>query len=156
MGSLTITNTLKAISDDKSLALFNTVALGSGNASALITRLELTKKQYYSRMSELIKASLLIRQNGSYLLTSFGKVVYEAQVLIGRAVENYWKLNGIDSIKMLPIEERKRIIDTLIDNNSIKNIILGYNSRNTASAEKDNQELIFSAPSKTSSIKMHT
>lgn len=158
MGSLTITSILKAISNDKSLALFNTVALGSGNASALITRLELTKKQYYSRMSDLIKAGLLIRQNGSYLLTSFGKVVYEAHVLIGQAIENYWKLNGIDSIKMLPTAERERVIDTLIENNNIKNILLECNSHHTASAEKvknnDNQELIFSAPTRSSSMKM--
>ena len=86
MGSLSITNTLKAISNDKSLVLFNTIALASGNAGALITRLELTKKQYYSRMSELINAGLMIRQNGSYFLTSFGKVVYEAHVLIGQAI----------------------------------------------------------------------
>ena|SRR2546428_7656980 len=160
MGSLSITNTLKAISNDKSLVLFNTIALASGNAGALITRLELTKKQYYSRMSELINAGLMIRQNGSYFLTSFGKVVYEAHVLIGQAIENYWKLKAIDSIKMLSVEERRRIINSLIENNNIKNILLDCNSNNTASAENEktnnNQELIISAPSKGSSTKMDT
>jgi hypothetical protein len=152
MGSTSITNTLKAISDDKSLALFNTIALAPGNAASLISRLKLTKKQYYSRMSELINTDLIIRQNGSYFLTSFGKVVYEAHVLIGQAVENYWKLKVVDSVNMLSVEERKRIIDSLIENNNIKNILLYCKSNNTASAEnekiKNNQELIISAPSK--------
>jgi hypothetical protein len=145
--------------------LFNTIALVPGSASALITRLELTKKQYYSRMSELIKAGLMIRQNGSYFLTSFGKVVYEAHVLIGQAVENYWKLKAIDSIHILSCDRdlsteerkgRKRIVDTLIENNSIKNILLGRNSNNSTSTENEktnnNHELIFSVPAKSSSM----
>ena len=111
-------------------------------------------------MSELINAGLMIRQNGSYFLTSFGKVVYEAHVLIGQAIENYWKLKAIDSIKMLSVEERRRIINNLIENNNIKNILLDCNSSNTASAENEktsnNQELIISAPSKGSSTKMDT
>ena len=166
LGTLSICDTLKAISDDKSLALFNTVALSSGNTGVLITRLELTRKQYYSRMSELINAGLMIRQNGKYFLTSFGKVVYEAHVLIGKAIQIYWKLKAIDSIEMsstnhdLSTEERKRIIDKLIQSNSIKNILLDYNSNITASAEHEkinnNQELIISAPPKASSTKMYT
>jgi len=166
LGTLSICDTLKAISDDKSLALFNTVALSSGNTGVLITRLELTRKQYYSRMSELINAGLMIRQNGKYFLTSFGKVVYEAHVLIGKAIQIYWKLKAIDSIEMsstnhdLSAEECKRIIETLIESNNIKNILLDYNSNITASAEHEkinnNQELIISAPPKASSTKMYT
>jgi hypothetical protein len=166
LGPLSICDTFKAISDDKSLALFNTVALSSENTGVLITRLELTRKQYYSRMSELINAGLMIRQNGKYFLTSFGKVVYEAHVLIGKAIQIYWKLKAIDSIEMsstnhdLSAEERKRIIDKLIESNNIKNILLDYNSNITASAEHEkinnNQELIISAPPKASSTKMYT
>jgi len=54
-------------------------------------------------------------------------------MLIGQAVENYWKLKAIDSIETsLPIheqsaEERKRIIGTPIASNNIKNILLNYN-----------------------------
>ncbi|MDQ6864334.1 MAG: hypothetical protein M3044_10970 [Thermoproteota archaeon] len=163
MASLSITDTFKAISDDKSLALFNTVALSSGNTGLLITRLELTRKQYYSRMSDLINAGLMIRQNGKYFLTSFGKVVYEAHVLIGKAIQIYWKLKAIDSIEMsstnhdLSAEERKRIIDKLIESNNIKNILLDYNSNIITSAEPEkinnNQELTISAPPKAQSTK---
>jgi hypothetical protein len=32
-------------------------------------------------------------------MTSFGKVVYESQKLIGQVIENYWKLKTIDSVE---------------------------------------------------------
>src|SRR6266516_3828493 len=97
-----VSETLTAISDDKSLVLFNTIALSSGNTDILISKLGLTRKQYYSRMYALTNAGLITRSNGKYSLTSFGKIVYEAQILIGKAKQNYWKLKAIDSIGCLP------------------------------------------------------
>ena len=99
---MSVSDTLNAISDDKSLVLFNTVALEAGNSDILKARLELTRKQYYSRMSDLIDTGLIIRKNGKYFLTSFGKVVYEAQMIIGKGIQNYWKLKAIDSIESSP------------------------------------------------------
>jgi len=90
---------LRVISDHKSLVLLSTIALSLGDTSVLLNRLEITKKQYYSRMSALVKAGLIMRKNGDYFLTSFGKVVYEAQSLIENARQNYWKLKAIDSIE---------------------------------------------------------
>ena len=70
MASLSVTDTLKAISDDKSLVLFNTIALASGDSTILIRRLNLTRKQYYSRIFDLINAGLVRRINGKYFVTS--------------------------------------------------------------------------------------
>jgi predicted transcriptional regulator len=125
---VSVCDTLSAISNDKSLVLFNTIALASGNTDILISRLRLTRKQYYSRMSELINAGLVIRRSGKYFLTSFGKVVFEAQMLIGKGIEKYWKLKAIDSIE-IPAEEYNRIIDTLIGDNDMKDILLGHNTQ---------------------------
>ncbi|MFZ0893774.1 MAG: hypothetical protein WAZ77_04655 [Candidatus Nitrosopolaris sp.] len=76
---LSVSDTVSAISDDSSMVLFNTITLASGDSSILIGRLNLTRKQYYSRMSDLINAGLVRRMNGKYFVTSFGKVVYKAQ-----------------------------------------------------------------------------
>jgi hypothetical protein len=98
-----------------------------------MTRLGLTRKQYYSRMNQLINAGLVMRKSGKYFLTSFGKVVYEFHKLIGQAVESYWKLRAIDSVVMpfpeneFSVEDRKKMIDSLIENNNIKNILFNYN-----------------------------
>ena len=137
MGSLSIVDVIKAISDDKSLVLFNTIALASGNADTLKTTLKLTRKQYYSRMAGLTSAGLVIRKKGNFFLSSFGRLVYDAQLRIGKAVENYWKLKAIDSFDILsagpqlPAEEYSRVIDTLMNgNDEIKNILHRYDNKN--------------------------
>jgi len=120
------TNILGAISDDRSLLLFNTIALSNSESSdILLAKLKLTRKQYYSRMSELVKANLVNRKNGQYFLTSLGKIVYDAQTTIRKAIANYWKLKAIDELELndggeMPKEEYNKIIDSLIDNDKIK------------------------------------
>jgi predicted transcriptional regulator len=86
MGSLSVVDVIKTISDDKSLVLVNTIALASGNVNTLKTTLKLTRRQYYSRMSGLVNAGLVTRKNGNYFVTSFGKIVYDAQLMIAKAV----------------------------------------------------------------------
>ena len=50
-------------------------------------------------MFALINAGLVRRINGKYFVTSFGKVVYKAQELIGTAVQYSSKLKAIDSVE---------------------------------------------------------
>jgi predicted transcriptional regulator len=85
---VSVSDTLSAISDDISKVLFNTITLASGDSSILIRRLNLMRRQYYSRMSDLINDDLVIRMNGKYFVTSLGKVVYKAQELIGRTLRS--------------------------------------------------------------------
>ena len=99
---------LRVIMDDKSLSLFDTIALSSANTDIIINRLGLTKKQYYPRMYDLRKAGLIRKINAKYYLTSFGKVVYEAQKLIGKGVQDYWKLKAIDSMESVEISTDER------------------------------------------------
>ena len=122
-----VADVLKAISDKRSLELFRIVALTKPDTDMLISKTKLTCKQYYSRMSRLMNAGLIKRKQGKYTLTAFGKVIYDiAIVTLENAVSNYWKLKAIDSLEMskaLPAEERKKIIDSLIDNQVIKDIL---------------------------------
>jgi len=121
---LSVENILRVLSVDKSLALFETLAVGSSAPEVLRSRLELTRKQYYSRMSAFQKAGLIKRQSGSYSLSSLGKIVYDGYVIIGKALENYWKLAAIDSVQHLPDIEFNRIIEVLIENPQIKASLL--------------------------------
>ena len=126
-------NLMKLISDNKSLLIFTTIFLASGDSGEnLRTQLNLTKKQYYSRISRLTKAGLVKRQKGRYFVTAFGRVIYDAQRLLGSAVKNYWKLKAIDSLgaandDKMPTEERTKIIDLMIGNPQIKEILLSTN-----------------------------
>ena len=120
---------LNAISDDKSLLLFNTIAITNGETEIQVRKMGLTLKQFYSRMAKLTKANLIRRRNGRYSLTLLGKIVYEAHVTIGKALNYYWKLQALESIQTsistgLPKEEISKLVDTLIDDYQIKDILM--------------------------------
>jgi hypothetical protein len=120
-----VADIFSAVSDDKSLLLFNTIAVSnSGSTGMLLTRFNLTRKQYYSRISGLVKANLINRRDRKYFLTTFGKIVYETQTIIEAALRNYWKLKAIDGLNSIsdpmPKEEYDKLIDALIDNDRIK------------------------------------
>jgi hypothetical protein len=56
-------------------------------------------------------------------------IVYHTQETIGKAVNQYWKLKAIDSIRAsdngeVPQEQVHKIIETLIANQDIKDILL--------------------------------
>ena len=124
---VSIANILKAIADDKSLILFNTIAIAGGDSDILITRLGVTRKQFYSRVSALQKTGLISRKNRQYVLTSLGLIVYDSQLMIGKATNAYWKLKAIDSLQIehrLPADERNKIINTLVDNQDIIKILV--------------------------------
>ena len=117
----------RALGDDKSLTLFNTVALSPGNSNLLTRNLNLTRKQYYSKMEHLSKQGLVARKNGKYYLTTMGKIIYELQNVIGIAVNDYWKLKAIDSLRIqdqLPEDQVAKLIDTLVENQGLRDIIL--------------------------------
>jgi hypothetical protein len=124
-----IADVLKKISDDKTLTLFNTIAVSNGDKYISLKEMNLTTKQYYSRISGLLNTGLIKRHKGKYSITLFGKVVYDTQMIIGKALTHYWKLKAIESIEMssnvrLPKEELTQLINTLIDNYSIKDILI--------------------------------
>ena len=110
----------------KSLKLFNGIATKGGNSEDLSVQLILSRKEYYSRMSRLMKTGLVKRKNGKHFLTAFGKVVYDAQVTIKKAVESYWKLKAIDSIDfsdVFIVNERDKLIHILIDDVEIREML---------------------------------
>jgi predicted transcriptional regulator len=123
-----IANIMKAIADDKALAIFKTIACSEPNTEILITKIKLTRKQYYSRLSVLMKNGLIKRKNGKYALTALGKIVYNFQQKIEKSMTFYWKLKAIDSVEeasTLSNQEHDRLVDTLIEGNSeIKQFLL--------------------------------
>ena len=125
-----VADVLKKISDDKTLTLFNSIAVSNGDRYIHLREMSLTPKQYYSRLSGLMAAGLIRRKNGKYSLTLIGKIVYDAQINIGKALSYYWKLKAIESIEMsssgarLPKEELTQLIETLIDNHFIKDFLI--------------------------------
>jgi len=111
-------------------------------------------------MFDLINAGLVRRKNGKYFVTSFGKVVYKAQELIGMAVQYSSKLKAIDSVEspQFPVAELGKIIDTLISNSEIKEILVSRQRNNDIPPEYEiayNRELLVPA-TKRSSIQFNS
>ena len=124
--SQTAASVLRSIADDKSLELFRTVALETIDSKNLKNRTRLTRKQYYSRLSRMTRTGLVRKKNGKYILTTFGKIVYESQLTVENALNNYWKLKAIDSIEAshnMSQQERSKIFKTIINDEKIGNIL---------------------------------
>jgi hypothetical protein len=124
-----VSDVLKKISDDKALTLFNSIAVSNGDRYIPLKEMNLTTKQYYSRIAGLMDAGLIKRHKGKYSLTLLGKVVYDSQMMIGKALAHHWKLKALESIEMsagasFPEGELTQLIDALIDNHQIKDILM--------------------------------
>jgi CheY-like chemotaxis protein len=119
-----IVDILDVISDDKTLGLFTNIAsVKSCTSDNLLRNTHLTHKQYYSRMPSMLKAGLVRKTKGRYCLTSLGKVFYYLQLTGQNALCNYWKLKAIDSFDDEPDENRQRFLDSMMHDQSIKEII---------------------------------
>ncbi|HET6639989.1 MAG TPA: hypothetical protein VFY68_09555 [Nitrososphaeraceae archaeon] len=122
-----LSDILKRISDDKSLDIFNNIALCTGQRSILI-KMHLSPKQYYSRISSLANAGLIKRNQGGYSLTSLGRVVHSVNTRIEKTLSYYWKMKALESIPLtlpsgLSREDLTNLIESLIDNDEIREII---------------------------------
>ena len=116
------------MSDDKSQALFNTIAQSTGQHSILIKKMHLSTKQYYSRISGLTTTGLIKRNQGKYSLTPLGRVVHSVNTTIEKTLNYYWKMRAIELIPLSSSAEMSRedlinLIDSLIDNYEIREII---------------------------------
>jgi predicted transcriptional regulator len=122
---------IRAISDKHSLDLFKMVAAQRDcDTEVFRSKVKLSRKQYYFRMSRMTKVGIISRRARKYSLTSLGKILYESERMIEGALKDFWKLKAIDSLDSsikvgaLPPEERNKILDALIDNRQTKEIII--------------------------------
>jgi hypothetical protein len=118
---------IQSISDSKSLDLFRSIAKGNMESEELKETKGLSRKQFYTRTSQLLKQGLIQRNKGSFSLTCLGIIVYHAELIIEAGVNNYWKLKAIDSIESsgeIVEQERVKIIKTILDDNTVQNILV--------------------------------
>ena len=129
---VSIAEVLFSICSEESLSLFKAVIDSKNNNGTIsITKLGLTRKQFYSTIKKLIDVGLVERINGKYQITSLGKIVFNAQAKVETAIKYYWELKAIDSIistyRELPSKECQRIIDKILDNDEIKEMLVSNN-----------------------------
>ncbi|MGH9988797.1 MAG: hypothetical protein ACRD8W_33105 [Nitrososphaeraceae archaeon] len=139
--SHSIAMVLCAISDDKSLSFFRSLANPSDSTSVghqpidesriSMSHINLTPSQYYSRINRLRSMGLINRRKARYSLSSLGKILYEIQNTIDIAIQNRWKLVALDSLESafteegMPFEDINKYVNALLgDSVEIKNTLL--------------------------------
>jgi hypothetical protein len=127
----TVSSILNKISDAKTLAILNNIADADGYKYVPLRRTNLTRKQYYSRISGLLVNSLIVRKKRKYSLTTLGRVVIQAQIFIGEALSYYGQLKTIESTEPtaangpgLQKEQLTQLINTLLDNPHLKDFVI--------------------------------
>jgi DNA-binding HxlR family transcriptional regulator len=140
---------MKALSDVKSLVLFETVAASSPSglrSDDLNRNLRLTPKKLYSRISSLVNAGLVKKQSGRYFLTSYGRIIRSSLDIMNKASIYYTKLVAIDAIEAsninnntFPEEERKNIVQILVQNKQVRDILLKGDIKRTIVEDNESQ-----------------
>jgi predicted metal-binding transcription factor (methanogenesis marker protein 9) len=121
-----LTNVLKSISDEKSLSIFQAIAdVNSNNVEIGLKKLDLSRKQYYSRISTMRETGLIKRQSGRYYLTPFGKVVYCCTMITKNALDNYYELKAVEITEDSGFsnEELSKLVNVLIHNKEVKEFL---------------------------------
>jgi len=126
----TLSNVLDAISDKYSREMLEVIATNECG-DVLAETLQISRKQFYSRISDLTTCGLIKGRDGKYSLTPFGKIVYNVQRSISKAVDNRWKFKALDSLRdndQLSEVDFARTVDTLVDDIHLKDMILNKRS----------------------------
>ena len=92
--NVTILNILDAIRDPDGRDLFNSIATDRGSNDTFDYTVKITRKQYYSRLSKLIRADMIKRKGEKYVLTPFGGVIYAVQLEFTEAVDEHMESKG--------------------------------------------------------------
>jgi DNA-binding Lrp family transcriptional regulator len=125
--NISLADVLKSIYDDKSLSIFQLIADVNSNGEVSIKKLCLSRKQYYSRISAMVKNGLIKRQSGRYFFTALGKVVYCCIMIVKNALNNFYDLKAVEVTEAhnnLSNEEFTKLVDALIDNQQVKEILI--------------------------------
>lgn len=101
---------LKAISDAKSLMLLNSIAKGYDTDIEVRSGNLFSRKEYYSRIAKFIKTGMVTRRRGKCLLTPFGEVIYEVQLMLAEEINSIPKINRnrINQGNVLPLLSQRK------------------------------------------------
>ncbi len=89
-------------------------------------KLKLSSKPFYSRLSALINAGLVIKmtKGREYYATTYGWTIFGALQMIDKASQNYWRLQFAETLAQIKIDkdEYKSIMDSLLRDDELKRL----------------------------------
>lgn len=115
----------RCLADNKSLDILRSI---HESQPISIIYLNLSRKQYYSRLAKLSRCNLVYRSGGKYTVTSLGKIAYGVVQRIAALEKDYWKFVAIDTLEsvaniQISDEERKKIICSIIKDMQTREIL---------------------------------
>ena len=75
------------------------------DSSLSITNLKQNRKQFYSRMYKMKHWGLIKKVKEDFVLTSFGKVIFQDHLILRDMIDEYWKFNAFDGLSGSDIPE---------------------------------------------------
>ena len=117
---------LSVLSDRISVDIFNAIAQKVTTPESIIKLLTITDRQFYTRQSNLLKTDLIKRRHRQLTLTCFGRVIYQALLLVFTACKHSSELMSIDAVRStpgIPDNEQKDLIEKLIRDPGIKKLL---------------------------------
>ena len=115
------------LSDSITIKMLKSATTGFRARGGYSTKLKITKKQYSTRLHRLVEMGFIHKRSGMYMLTALGNIMDQIMLRIAdEVVTNYWKLKAIDSFakKELPVEEKRKIIDSILSDTVIKECLV--------------------------------
>lgn len=95
-----LTEVLSVLSKNDALTIFLMANEGIKSELDTPTKIGLTKKQYYTRLKQLVDLGLVTKQNESYMQTAFGKIVYQKHIIgLTNQIKNSKYLQMVDVLK---------------------------------------------------------
>lgn len=117
---------LGMISDEISLTMLHMIIDKEQTTNSLRNTLGLSRKEFYTRVLKLRRVGLIKRINSKYFITSLGRVVFEAQLKVDKAIGHISKLRVIDTLENseIPRAEFAKLVHELIKDDHIKRLII--------------------------------
>jgi hypothetical protein len=87
----------------------------------------LSPSGFYRLTLSLREHNMIERKNQRYFITFFGRAVFNAKRLVQKAIDNYHKLNVIDTLEeqeQIPQTELNKLIEIFIDDHQLKDILI--------------------------------
>src|SRR4029078_13694470 len=113
--SVSVLEILAAIGDEKSLNLFNLIAAKGISIDDLSVQHTMSRKQYYLRISKFIETGMIKRKDGKYILTLFGKVIHEVQLILLELSKSHWQPEVLDSLGSMKESTAKECKQVFVD-----------------------------------------
>jgi hypothetical protein len=132
---------LNALSHSKALLILKMTYAANDlgiEDSVIIDKAGLSPASFRTSMCILQDQNLVERRNGKYLITFLGRAMYNVQKLLEKAVNHYYQLKVIDSIREkqdLSMSEFYKIIDIMIQDYQLKDILNGYDITKTTNLD---------------------